>query len=326
MMALLRILAAPAALALALLAPAAASAQAYPSKPVRIIVPFPAGQATDTIARLVAEHLSKSLGQQFVTENRPGAGGAIGVEAAAKAPPDGYTLVTAPSGPFGINPSLYPKLPYDPLADFVPIINMVLTPQTLVANPGSGITSLPDLVAKAKEQPGRLDYASLGNGSTSHLTMELFQSTAGVKLNHVPFKGSAEAQVNLLSGEIPLMSDAIPATLGHIKAGKLVGLGIAARERSPFLPDLPTIAEQGYPGFEAVGWIGLAAPAKTPEPILVKLNAEIGHILAAPDVRERLAALAFTPVGGTREEFGAFLHAEIAKWRKVVKESGAKID
>jgi tripartite-type tricarboxylate transporter receptor subunit TctC len=315
------------ALAALILAPAgAAFAQTYPAKPVRIIVPFPAGQATDTIARVVAEHLSKSLGQQFIVENKPGAGGAIGIEAAAKSPPDGYTLTTAPSGPFGINPSLYPKLPYDPVADFAAIINLVLTPQTLVANPGAGIGSVSELVAKARAKPGGIDYASLGNGTTSHLTMELFQSTAGVKLSHVPFKGSAEAQLTLLSGEIPLMSDAIPATLQHIKAGKLIGLGIASLQRSPFLPDLPTLAEQGYPGFEAVGWIGLAAPARTPEPILDRLNGEINRILGESDVKQRLAILAFTPVGGSRAEFAAFLKSEIAKWGKVVKESGAKID
>jgi len=314
------------ALALLCLGQIATAAEPYPTKPVRIIVPFPAGQATDTIARVVAEHLSKALGQQFITENRPGAGGSIGIEAAAKAPPDGYTLTTAPSGPFGINPSLYPKLPYDPIADFAPIINMVLTPQTLVANPASGIRSLDDLVARARAAPGSLDYASLGNGTTSHLTMELLQSVAGVRLSHVPFKGSAEAQLTVLGGDIPLMSDAIPATLGHIRQGKLIGLGIASQERSPFLPDLPTIAEQGYPGFEAVGWIGLAAPARTPEPILDRLNAEIGRILDAPDMRERLAALAFTPVGGTRQAFADFLKAEIAKWGAVVRSSGAKID
>jgi len=203
------------ALALLVLARAAVAAEPYPTRPVRIIVPFPAGQATDTIARVVAEHLSKALGQQFITENRPGAGGSIGVETAAKAPPDGYTLTTAPSGPFGINPSLYPKLPYDPIADFSPIINMVLTPQTLVASPASGIRSLEDLVARATAEPGTLDYASLGNGTTSHLTMELFQSVAGVKLSHVPFKGSAEMRCALVIASGRSLPSAICGSSGR---------------------------------------------------------------------------------------------------------------
>jgi tripartite-type tricarboxylate transporter receptor subunit TctC len=303
---------------------ASTSAQQYPVKPVRIIVPFPPGQATDILARLLADQLSKSLGQQFIVDNRPGAGGSLGTDAAAKAPPDGYTLVMATIATFGINPSLYPKLGYDPLKDFAPISNLGLTPQTLVASPKSNFNSLKELVAAAKA--GELNYASSGNGSASHLTMELFRSAAGVKLNHVPFKGSPEAQTQVFSGEIPIMFDAIPGVLAPIKSGKLKALGIASPKRSPFLPDLPTIAEQGYPGFEAVGWIGIAAPARTPEPILKMLQAEIAQALEQPDTKKRLSELAFIAVGDTPEQFAAFIKAENAKWAKAVKESGAKVD
>ena len=223
-----------------------ALAQQYPAKPVRIIVPFPPGQATDILARLLADQLSKSLGQQFIADNRPGAGGGVGTEAAAKAAPDGYTLVMATISTFGINPSLYPKLGYSPLRDFAPISNLGLTPQTLVASPKSGFGSLKDFVAKAKTT--ELSYASSGNGSASHLSMELFRTASGAKLSHVPFKGNAEALTQVFGGEIPVMFDAIPGVLAPIKSGKVKALGIASSKRSPFLPDLPTIAEQGYPG------------------------------------------------------------------------------
>ena len=230
------------------------------------------------------------------------------------------------SSAFGINPTLYSKLPYDAIRDFAPITNIALTPQTLMANPSFAAKSVKDLVAAAKARPGELNFASLGSGSTSHLTMEMFMSAAGIKLNHIPFKGSPAAHAELLGGQVPLMFDAIPAALPQIKAGKLRGLGIASKTQSPFLPELPTIAESGYPGFEAVGWIGIVAPAKTPDAILGKLNQEILRILQAPDVKERLAALAFTPVGDTRKEFAAFIKSEIAMWGKAIRDSGAKAD
>ncbi len=303
----------------------AAFAQQYPVKPARIICPFPPGQATDILARLIAEQLSKSFGQQFIVENKAGAGGAIGTTAAAKEPPDGYTLVMATSATFGINPSLYPKLSYDPLRDFTPVANLALTPQTLVTSPKSGLGSVKDLVAKAKVE--EVNYASSGNGSTSHLTAEMFKSAAGGKLTHIPYKGSSDAQLGVIGGDVPIMFDAVPGVLAQIKSGKLKGLGIASSKRSPFLPDVPTIAEQGYPGFEAVGWIGVAAPANTPPPILDKLNAAIRESLTRPEIKERFATLAFAQVeDNSRAAFAAFIKAEIAKWAKVVKESGAKID
>jgi tripartite-type tricarboxylate transporter receptor subunit TctC len=310
--------------ALSLALAGASLAQQYPTKPVRIIVPFPPGQATDILARLLGDQLSKSLGQQFIAENRPGAGGAVATEAAAKAAPDGYTLVMATISTFGINPSLYPKLGYSPLRDFAPISNLGLTPQTLVASPKSGFGSLKEFVEKAKTT--ELNYASSGNGSASHLSMELFRTASGAKLNHVPFKGNAEALTQVFAGEIPVMFDAIPGVLAPIKSGKVKALGIASPKRSPFLPDLPTIAEQGYPGFEAVGWIGIAAPARTPEPILKTLQAAIAKALAEPDVQKRMSELAFVPVGDTPEQFTAFIKSENAKWAKAVKDSGAKVD
>ncbi|MCC7487251.1 MAG: tripartite tricarboxylate transporter substrate binding protein [Burkholderiales bacterium] len=302
------------------------TAKAYPARPIRIIAQFTPGTSTDILARVLAQKLSASWGQQVIVDNRPGAGAVIGTVAAKNATPDGHTLVMAVSSAFGINPSLYSKLPYDVLADFAPISNLGLTPQTLMAAPSAPFKSVREFVAAAREKPGQVNYASLGNGSTSHLSMEMFRAAAGARLNHVPFKGSAEAHTQMLGGQVPVMFDAIPAALPQIKAGKLRGLGIATLKRSPFLPEVPAIAESGFPGFEAVGWIGIAAPARTPAPILDKLNAEMVRILSQPDVMERLASLAFTPAAGTRAEFAAFIKSEIAKWGKAVKDSGAKAD
>jgi tripartite-type tricarboxylate transporter receptor subunit TctC len=304
----------------------AAFAQGYPTKPVKIVVPFTAGSATDILARVVGDQLSKSLGQPFVIENKPGAGGILGTQLVKDAAPDGYTLIAAGSGPFGINPGVYKSLPYDPVRDFEPIGNIVLTPQAIVVGAQSPYKSIADLVAAAKGKPGQLSFGSLGNGSTSHLTMEAFQSAAGIKLNHIPFKGSSDAQTQVIGGNVDMMSDTVPGVLAQVKAGKLRALGVAIPQRSPYLPDVPTLDEQGYKGFESVGWIGLAAPAKTPPAILDKLNAEVRRMLQDPAVREKMAALAFTPVGDTREQFGAFMKSEIAKWSKVAHASGARAD
>ena len=304
----------------------AAFAQAWPTKPVKIVVGFAPGSATDILARLVAESFSKSMGQPFVVENKPGAGGAIGAAQVKDAPADGYTLVAAGSGPFGINPAIQSKLPYDAVRDFELIGNIVLTPQAIVVSASAPYRNVQELVAAAKAKPGEIPYASLGNGSTSHLTMEAFQSAAGIKLNHIPFKGSSDAQTAIIGGQVPLMSDTIPGIRAQVAAGKLRAIGVAIPRRSQFLPDVPTIAEQGYAGFESVGWIGLGAPAKTPAPILDKLNAEIRKMLADPAVKARFEQLAFEPVGDSREQFTAFVKSEIAKWSKVAKDSGAKVD
>ena len=278
------------------------------------------------MARVVAQKLSASLGQQVIVDNRPGAGAVLGTEIGAKAAPDGYTLTMAVSSAFGINPTLYAKLPYDAIRDFEPIINLALTPQTLVASPSAPFKSVKEFVAAARDKPGMVNYASLGSGSTSHLTSEMFRAAAGIKINHIPFKGSGDAHAQLMGGQVPVMFDAIPAAMPHVKSGKLRGLGIATLTRSTFLPDLPTIAESGYPGFEAVGWIGIAAPAKTPAAVLDKLNAEMQRMLNEQDVKDRLNTLAFTPMGGTRTAFGNYIKSEIAKWGKAVKESGARVD
>jgi tripartite-type tricarboxylate transporter receptor subunit TctC len=306
--------------------PPSALAQNYPSRPIRIIAQFQPGTSTDILARVVAQKLTESFGQQVVVDNRPGAGSIVGTEIGARAAPDGYTLTMGVSSAFGINPTLYSKLPYDAIRDFAPITNIALTPQTLVTSPANPVKNVKDLVAAAKAKPGAINFASLGSGSTSHLTMEMFRSTAGIQLNHIPYKGSPAAHADVMTGQVQIMFDAIPAVLPHIKSGKLRGLGIGSKTRSPLAPEVPTIAESGYPGFEAVGWIGIVAPAKTPAPILDKLNTEIVRVLSQPDVKERLNTLAFQPLPGTRAEFGEFIKAEIAKWGKVVRESGAKAE
>jgi tripartite-type tricarboxylate transporter receptor subunit TctC len=301
-----------------------ATADPYPNKLVRIIVPFPAGQATDVIARVIAEHLAKSLGRPFIIENRPGAGGGIGTDAAAKSAPDGYTLLMASPSTFTINPSLYPNLSYEPLRDFAPITNLVRTPQTLVVHPGAKIDSVDELVTRARA--GNINFSSGGNGTLSHLTSEMFRSTAGIKLTHITYRGSPDAQIAVMRGDVTMMFDAVPGVAAGIKAGHLKGLAIASRNRSPFLPEVPTMAEQGFVGFESDGWIGIAAPANTPEPVLDLLNTEIRRILTEPAVKERLDLLAFLPIGDTRAEFTSFLKTQIATMAKAVKESGAKID
>ena len=303
----------------------AAAQSAWPEKPVMLVVPYSAGGPTDVVARMLAIPMGKSLGQTVVVENTVGAGGTIAPARVARAQPNGYTILIHHMG-MATAPALYKKLPYDPLKDFDLIGNIVMTPQVLVVGPNAPYKSVKDLVAAAKAKPGEIAYASLGNGSTSHLTMEAFQAAAGIKLNHIPFKGSGDAQAQLIGGQIPLMSDTIPGVRGQIAAGKLRPIGLAITKRSEFLPDTPTIHEQGYAGFESVGWIGLAAPAGTPAPILDKLNAEIRKMLGDPAVKARFQQLAFEPVGDSRKEFTEFVRNEIRKWTKVVKESGATIN
>lgn len=301
-----------------------AQAQTWPAKPIRIIVPFPAGQATDILARLMADQLTKALGQQVIAENRPGAGGQIGADVAAKAAPDGYTLLMVTISTHGIGPALYPKLPYDPQKDFAPIANIGLTPQVVMASLKSGIASVPQLIAKAKTS--ELFYGSSGNGSASHLAVEMLKNTAGIKLTHVPFKGNAEAQLALQGGDIQILSDAVPGAVGPVRADKVKAIGIADERRSPFLPDVPTIVEQGLYGVVAVGWIGLSAPARTPEPILDRISAEVMRILKDPDVLEKLKGLSFVPAKESRQEFEAYIAIENTKWRKIVQDAGVKIE
>jgi tripartite-type tricarboxylate transporter receptor subunit TctC len=300
-------------------------AQTWPAKPIKIVVPFPPGQSTDILARVMADQLTKALGQQVVVENRPGAGGSIGADVVAKSPADGYTLLMVTISTHGIAPAIYPKLPYDTQKDFAPIANIGLTPQVLMASLKSGISSVPDLVAKAKAGAD-LNYGSSGNGSASHLAVEMLKNAAGIKLTHVPFKGNADALMALQAGDIQLMSDAIPGAVGPIKAGKVKALGIADQRRSPFLPDVATIAEQGIQGVVAVGWIGLSAPARTPEPILDKISAEVMRVLKEPEVLDRLKGLAFVPAKESRQEFEAYIALENVKWKKIVQDAGVKIE
>jgi tripartite-type tricarboxylate transporter receptor subunit TctC len=306
---------------------AAAFAQgAYPSKPVRMVVGFPPGQATDIVARAVAQKLTESLGQSVYVDNRPGAAGIIGTEVAIKAGGDGYTLLMSSSGPLAVNPGLYTKLPYDPVKDLAPITVIATVPLFLVAHPSLAANNVQELIALAKQRPGQINYASGGSGVTNHLVMEMFKSAAGIDLVHVPYKGGPPALTDLMAGQVSVMFETGPGALPHVRSGKLKALAAGSLKRSAAMPELATVAEQGIPGFDGVAWIAFAAPAGTPKPIVDRLHAETVKILALPEIRERLVSLGTEPVGNTPEEFSAYLRSEIAKWGKVVKESGAKVD
>ena len=322
----LNVLSAFFAAAAIVIAPAAAQAQDYPTKPIRVVVPFPAGGATDILARAAAQKMTEAWGQSVVVDNRPGAGGNIGSELVAKAAPDGYTLEMGTVGTHAINPSLYAKMPYDHVKDFAPVILVAGVPNVLVVNPAVPANSVQELIAYAKANPGKLNFASSGSGTSIHLSGELFKVMAGVQMTHIPYKGSAPALQDLLGGQVQLMFDNLPPSLPQIKAGKLRALGVTSAARAPALPDVPTIAESGLPGFEASSWFGLLAPAGTPPAIIAKINAEIGKWLATPEAREKLLAAGANAAGGTPEDFARHIAAETAKWAKVVKESGAKVD
>ncbi|MBL8382540.1 MAG: tripartite tricarboxylate transporter substrate binding protein [Burkholderiales bacterium] len=315
-------------LAAILLAAAAGSAlaQAWPTRPVRILVGFPAGQATDVLARIAAQRMSDATGQQFFVENRPGASGNIAFEMAARAAPDGYTLLMASSGTAAINPSLYAKLPFDITRDFAPVILMADIPQLLVVNPGLPVRNVRELIDYAKVRPGRIDYASGGSGLTNHLIMEMFKSATGLRLVHIPYRGGPPALTDLIAGQVSLMFETTVGALPHVRAGKLRALAISRAKRSSGAPDVPTVAESGVPGFDAAAWISMMAPAATPREIILRVNGEINKSLTTAEMRERLTGMGADPIGGTPEEFGAFHKAELAKWAKVVKDSGAKVD
>ena len=306
--------------------PAAAQAPAYPTKPIRIVVPFPPGGATDILARDVGQKLTEAWGQQVIVDNRPGAGGNIGSELVAKAAPDGYTLEMGTVGTHAINASLYAKMPYDNVKDFVPIILVAAVPNVLEVNPSVPVNSVAELIAYAKANPGKLNFASSGNGTSIHLSGELFKAMAGVEMTHVPYKGSAPALQDLIGGQVQLMFDNLPPSLPQIKAGKLRALAVTSSTRAPALPDVPTVAEAGLPGFEASSWFGLLAPAGTPPAIVAKINAEVAKWLATPEAKENLSKQGANAAGGTPEDFAKHIAAETAKWAKVVKASGAKID
>ncbi|HET6492403.1 MAG TPA: tripartite tricarboxylate transporter substrate binding protein [Burkholderiales bacterium] len=307
------------------LGPAMAQAQSYPIRPVRIIVPFSAGGAADTPARMLGPKLSEALGQQVLIDNRPGAGSTIGTELVAKAAPDGYTLLLI-SNTHAINASLYRKLNYDPIADFAPVLQFATSPNVLVVHPSLPVKSVKELIALAKAKPGKIDYASSGNGSSQHLFTALFTTLAGIELNHVPYKGSGQARADLISGQVSVGIPGIASVIQHIRSGRLRALGVTSAKRSPQLPDVPSIAEAGVKGYDADQWLGLFAPAKTSSEAIAKLNDAAQRALKQADLRKL-----FENVGAQADylgprEFGALVKAEMPKWAKVVKATGLQIN
>ena len=302
-----------------------AFAQGYPARPVRMIVPYPPGGPTDVLARIVAVKLSEALGQAFAIDNKAGASGMIGAAEVAKAAPDGYTLLGNASIHV-INPSLYPKSTFDAIADFTPVTQLAGVPLILVVNNDLPVKSVRELIAYAKANPGKLNFASSGNAAAQHLAGESFKIAAGVQMQHVPYKGSAPALTDLIGGQVHLMFDSMPSAMPHVKAGKLRPLAVTTVKRSAAVPDLPTVAEAGVPGYDISTWYGLWAPKGTPREITERIASETAKILKMPDVRERYAALGAEPVGSTPDEFAAYCRSELSKWAKIVRESGAKAD
>lgn len=303
-----------------------ARGQAYPVKPVRMIVPFPAGGATDIVGRLVAQKLSEAWGHQVIVDNRGGAGGTIGSELAAKSPPDGYTILVGTSSTHAVAPSLYSKLGYDPVRDFAPVTLIANATILLAVHPSVPAKNVRELIALAKRQPNALSFASSGNGGISHLVGEHFKSLAGIEMLHVPYKGDTPALVDLASGQVHLMFGTALSFLPYVKSRRLNALAVTNPKRSPIVPDVPTVAESGLPGFDALQWFGVLAPAGTPRELVTRLNGDIVKTLRLPDVRERMAALGAEVVGSTADQFASFQKADAAKWAKVVKASGAKIE
>jgi tripartite-type tricarboxylate transporter receptor subunit TctC len=305
---------------------APAFAQPYPAKPIRLVVPFPPSGATDIVARALAQKLGDALGTSIVVDNRPGAGGTIGSDLVAKAAPDGYTLLLSTTSTHSIAPSLYARLPYSVERDFAPVIHVADATNILVVTPSLPVTNVRELIALAKAKPGEFNYASSGNGTIVHLTAELFAASAGIKLTHVPYKGTALALTDLMTGQVSILFDNIVSALPHVKDGKLKALAVTSAKRSPLVPELPTVSESGLPGFVSDTYFGVFAPAATPPEIVARLNGAINRILAAPEFQERLATLGAQAAGGTPGEFALIVKSESAKWAKVVKESNVRAD
>ena len=314
------------AAALAAACAPAAFAQAWPAKAIKLVVPFPPGGGTDIIAREVAQKVSTSTGWTFVIDNRPGAGGNLGVDMAAKSPADGYTLVLGQTSNLAINPTLYPKLPYNPLKDLVPITAVASAPLAIVVSATSPYKTLADLVSAAKAKPGAVNFASPGNGTVAHLTGDLFQKAAGVRFQHIPYKGANQALNDVIGGQVDMYISSVTSVLQQIRNGKLRPLAVTSAKRVDDLPQTPTIAEAGYKGFDATTWFGLLAPAGTPKDVVARLNAEFNKALQQPDLRKRLAEEGAEASGGTAEQFAALMRDEIPRWGKVVKDAGIKPD
>lgn len=311
--------------AAALLVPGLAGAQSYPARPIHWIVPFPPGGPTDLLARIVGQKLNEAWGQPVVVENKPGAAGNLGVDLAAKAPPDGHTLVVVPTGNITVNPTLFANLPYKQ-SDLAPVTMLAIVENVLVVHPSLQAKSLAELVALARSKPGTVSFASPGAGSQAHLAGELIKLAAGVDMTHVPYRGIGPALNDLLGGHVSAMFSQMSSALPHIQSGALRALGSASAKRSAVLPDLPTVAEQGFPGFEATSWYALMVAAGTPAPVIAKLQAETARILRLPDVREKLAGLGAEPVGNSPEELAATIRTETARWAEVIRKQGIKAE
>ncbi len=303
-----------------------AHAQTYPAKSIKIVVPYPAAGTPDILARELAAKLTGALGQQVIVDNRPGAGGNIGSEMVAKSPPDGYTLIMATVATHSINQALYKKLPFDPIKDFAPIILVATTPNVLVVNPNLPIKSVKDLISLAKSKPGEIRFSSGGNGTSHHIGGSLFQTLAKVDMTHVPYKGSGAALPDLIGGQVDIMFDNLTSSIPHIKSGKLRAVATTGLARAIALPDLPTVAESGVPGFEITAWFGLLAPANTPQAIIDRLNLEVTKILKQPEMKAKLIAQGAEPAPGTPQQLGQFIKDKTAEWAPKVKASGAQID
>jgi tripartite-type tricarboxylate transporter receptor subunit TctC len=304
----------------------AQDAASWPSKPVSVVVGFPPGTATDSVARVLADRFTTRLGQSFVIDNKPGQGGSVGAAAVAKARPDGYTLVVSATAPMSINPYVYPRLTYDPVKDFAAVGIHNWLPYAIVVNANSKIHSYQDLKAAVSADPGKMTYASIGNGTTSHLIMLLLQQRTGMKLTHVPYKGSSQAQTDLIGGQVDLTFDTVVSLMPHIKSGKLRPLAVSTLKRSPMLPDVPTLHELGVSNFEVGAWLGLLAPAGTPRPIIDKLNQELNLALDDEGVRNKLMGMGSEILKSTPDEFTAFIRKENERWSKLVRDTGAQVD
>lgn len=311
---------------LSALAPSSAAAQSFPTKPVTIVVPFSAGGTTDILARIVGQYLGNKFGQSVVIENRDGAGGNIGTQLVSRSKADGYTLLMGTVGTHAINPALYKKLNFDHIKDFQPLTRVAMVPNLLVVNPERPYRSVKELIEYAKTHPGEVTFASSGNGSSIHLSGELFKTMTKVDMIHVPYKGSAPAVTDLIGGQIDIMFDNMPSAIQHVRSGRLKPIAVTTAKRSPELPDVPTIAEAGVPGYEATSWFGMFAPAKTPAPIVAQLNAALVKVLGNPDVKKKLAEQGAEPYAEKPEQFAEFIKQETAKWGRVVKASGASVD